>query len=50
MLRQDGGDVEIVDIKDNAGLLPSGGRLPGLRQRQPDAADAGRTNAEGHGR
>ena len=49
MLQQDGGDVEIVDIKDTLVYC----RLRGparLRQLRPDLADAGRANPEGHGR
>ena len=40
----------IVDIKDDAGLLPFDGRLRGLRGGRPDAEDDGREDAQGAGR
>ena len=49
MLRQDGGDIEIVDIKDTAGLLQPVRRLQRLRRRPADLAHAGRADAEGNG-
>ena len=47
---KDGGDVEIVDIKDTLVYCRLAGACAGLRRRRPDPADAGRADAEGHGR
>ena len=50
MLRQDGGDMEIVDIKDMLVYCSLAGRLQGLRRRQPDLPHARRADAQGNGR
>ena len=43
-LAKDGGNVEILDIKGMLVYCRLTGAMPGLRQRRPDFANAGRTD------